>query len=698
MTTSNEEVVDNFARLRAISNLTRAESDEVAGRDELIQFLDRFQEGSPESAIVDSLCARFGLYPYMSGSRNLGGAESIAVEFHSPPELELAGFTFHSAQQGVYQRLMDGENVILSAPTSFGKSAIVDAIVGSQRWQTIVIIVPTDALIDETRRRLSKFRDAYSIVTHPRQPAGERTVYVFTQERFLELPDTPTVDFFMIDEFYKLGSNERDDGRRSLLNVAWRDLRGTGAQFYLTGPNVSSLNEAVGEDLRSALVVSDFATVHVELDDRSDVPDDEVLSDFIQLVNEELSGPTLVFTGTPDKANQRAIDLSRPDRADPFALEVANWIAEYFHADWDVVTALRGGVGVHSGPLMGGIQRMMIRLFDQQRIPILVCTSTIIEGVNTVAKNVVIYEKKLYRHPIDFFTFSNIRGRAGRMTRHFIGHVVSYARPPQHEDFEVDIPIESQSSSAPLSTLVQLPPGSWSADARRRMEPVLEQSELSLATIRANKGIDPMRQIAVARQFRTMTRGELADFSWTGMPSHIQERATLTMIYDQLATDRRGMNMRMMIGMLSNFRSSNGDIARVIAGQMQYRRRDQTRSDVVNQTLQFQRGWMGYTLPSGLRALQSIAREIFPELGVSVGNYEFYLSELENSFSGANLRELEEYGMPFPLARKLHAVGLLPGENPDEMLAGLAERGGRIDLSEVEEWIIADVLDGIRSA
>jgi replicative superfamily II helicase len=38
---------------------------------------------------------------------------------------------FHRVQAEVYARLMEGENVVLSAPTSFGKSLIIDAVVAS---------------------------------------------------------------------------------------------------------------------------------------------------------------------------------------------------------------------------------------------------------------------------------------------------------------------------------------------------------------------------------------------------------------------------------------------------------------------------------------------------------------------------------------------------------------------------------------
>ena len=74
----------------------------------------------------------------------------------------------------------------------------------------------------------------------------------------------------------------------------------------------------------------------------------------------------------------------------------------------------------------------------------LVCTSTLIEGVNTKAKNVVIYDNKINKSSIDFFTFNNIKGRSGRMGQHYIGHVYLFDTPPSDPLPLVDIPVFSE--------------------------------------------------------------------------------------------------------------------------------------------------------------------------------------------------------------------------------------------------------------
>ncbi|WP_308492691.1 DEAD/DEAH box helicase [Microbacterium terrisoli] len=689
-----------FHELQEIARLTRYPDQEGEGRDRLIRFLDQYSGVSAELPIVDSLCARFGLYPYMSPVALPDEASALALEYHSPQSLAKLGFTFHAQQQRIYQRLMDGHSVVLSAPTSFGKSVIVDALVASQKWQNIVLLVPTIALLDEIRRRLSHLGTGYTIVTHPAQEWGQRNVFVMTQERFLELPESPPVGLFVIDEFYKLGSAEKEGTRRSLLNIAWSQLRATGAQYYLTGPNIDSLHEDVDSDLRENLVTTDFKTVVVELEDRSHIEEGVAqLEDLKTLLTAESEEQNLVFVGSPQKVanlTSEVVGVKRGDLVDQLAV----WVAENYHPDWYVVHALRRGIGVHTGLLPRSLQRATVRLFQRGDIGLLICTSTLIEGVNTVAKNVIIFEKAIDRKPLDFFTFSNIRGRAGRMFQHFVGHVITYSKPPDDSATEVDIPIETQSSLAALSTLIQLHEDDLSEESRERLAAVLEQKVLSLDTIRKNKGLDPERLVETASEIVRMSADQRDLLAWTGVPSAAQARQVLELGFDSLlqSHQRRGMNFNMLWGRLQAARVSGGDIREMVERQLPYARPGQTPSDVVDDVLRFQRNWMGFTIPAMLRGVQSVQSEVLGEHGLARGNYEYFLREVEGLYLPNNLADLEEYGLPLPLAKKLVQYGLR-GDDLPAILVSLqtvaASEGTRRALSEVELWFLDDVVGGL---
>ena len=88
-----------------------------------------------------------------------------------------------------------------------------------------------------------------------------------------------------------------------------------------------------------------------------------------------------------------------------------------------MIGALENGIGIHHGKFPKYIQNEVLRLFNNKAISYLFCTSTIIEGVNTSAKNVVIINNSVGNKTMTAFTLKNIKGRAGRYYHHNLGRV-----------------------------------------------------------------------------------------------------------------------------------------------------------------------------------------------------------------------------------------------------------------------------------
>ena len=65
-------------------------------------------------------------------------------------------------------------------------------------------------------------------------------------------------------------------------------------------------------------------------------------------------------------------------------------LSAVFGNEWIVVQALRHGIGIHHGLVPKYIQREIISLFNSGDISVLVSTTTITEGINTTAKNVIV--------------------------------------------------------------------------------------------------------------------------------------------------------------------------------------------------------------------------------------------------------------------------------------------------------------------
>ena len=160
-----------FQILQSLGRLLGEEPEDPLVLTLLIRALEYREAFEAYYPLLNALLRETGLYPYAE-PKLLSSRDRLAFEFHRPAgSSDQSELVFHRVQAQVYWRLIEGENIILSAPTSFGKSLIIDALIDTGKYRRIALAVPTIALIDETRKRLSRFSADYKIVTHASQPA-----------------------------------------------------------------------------------------------------------------------------------------------------------------------------------------------------------------------------------------------------------------------------------------------------------------------------------------------------------------------------------------------------------------------------------------------------------------------------------------------------------------------------------------------
>lgn len=667
-------------------------------RDLLLRVLDRREALSSGELLLSALIREHGLSPYLDEPDSLGAADRLAYEVHRP--IGIDDIVFHAKQAEVYRLLADRHNVILSAPTSFGKSLIIDGIIATGRYRTIVLIVPTIALIDETRRRLARrFRDQYKIVTQPSQPPGDRTLYILTQERFLDIPPErfTQVDFFAIDEFYKLDSPQ-DNERSGLLNQAFHQLHATGAQYYLLGPNIDDMARDVRDKLRFQFIRTDYETV--TLDTEFHTASRNNLQELVTSRCRSLAGPTLLYVRSPNRAREVARWLldSNLGRGDNDLDDAARWITANYHPQWLVARALRNGIGIHHGKMPRALAHHTVRLFNEGKLPWLVVTSTLIEGVNTIAKNIIIVDNKIATRNLDFFTYSNIRGRSGRMFRHFVGKVIVYGEPPEKRNKTVDIPAYSQGPATPLSLLIQLPWNELSAASRERLQPYYQQQLVSIDTIRAASGIDPDAILSVAQTLHQDPRGWSSRLAWTGRPKYEQLQTACRFIFQLSGGRYRGgvSSDAQLAKRIDLIREHCGQIRPLADAQMHFK--GTTKADeAVEDVLEFIREWPSHLFPRLLMVLQTITEDVFHRYHLPAGDYKHYAGAVEALFRAPMLTTLEEYGLPAPLAARLQRfipLEATPGQI-DEVLDRLRRMPRISGLSRFEEEMLRDTIDNL---
>lgn len=664
----------NFlADLSAFTSLADEDDKLQQARDILVRVLEDAAEFKGYEPIIQTLLRNVGLFPYLD-FKNADVVDQLAAEAHRPEAMP-ESIIFTAKQAEVYRELMAGRSVVLSAPTSFGKSLIIDAVIASKKHRNIVVVVPTLALVDETRRRLFKFRNHYKVITHLSQKPAERNIYIHTQERVVENPHIQNVDFFVIDEFYKLQIEDSSEGneRAVLLNHAFYKLAKRAKQFYMLGPNIHELPDGFGPNYRCLFIRTDFSTVasdsHLVPEGKDDISRLKALVPILQ-------GPTLVFSGSVNGARKlgRATAEMREEFEPKEALKQAiAWLSLNYSPRWGLVYALSRGVGIHHGKLPRSIAQLLVRLFNDGFLDYLVCTSTLIEGVNTAARNVVVVDNKINKKKYDYFTFNNIRGRSGRMWKHYVGHVYLFNSPPNRELEFVDVPVFTQNQNAPEALLVQLEPQDLSDDANMRVSQIWKQSLLAPATIRQNVGIDPQGQIELAREIEARLQELIPLLSWTGQPTYAQTKEIFDLAWRHFGVKAgAGVRSASQLTLLVNRYRRNPDYAAQLSASIAEKAGDDA-DEALESFLEFARQWLSFKAPRLVSAVGRIQSDVLLRHGIRPGNYSYFCSQLESLFMNPVVTALEEYGVPIQIASRL-VPQLDNPETLDDALAALLKR------------------------
>jgi len=439
-------MVEQYERCVEINDLLN-EHQEAEARSRVIALLnDVDAEHGEYSPLLNHLIRAVGLLPYLQLETADWQDRFVSEAFKT----DIGGgnnAVLHTEQSAILKRLLAGESLAISAPTSFGKSFIIDAFIAIRQPNIVVLIVPTIALADEARRRLTnKFSSTYKIITTTDATLAEKSILVFPQERaFAYLPKLENIDILIVDEFYK-ASARFDDTRSSTLLNTMVELGKRARQRYYLAPNINSINENPFTEGMSFQSI-DFRTVITrvwrlyrkrEADEKKDDFKERMLTD---LAKRDI-GKTLIYAGTYSGIGKVCQILLREKSVKQSELlqNFASWIRINYGREYLLSRYVRRGFGIHNGQLHRSLSQIQIKLFEEEDgLDTIVSTSSIIEGVNTQAENVILWSVKNGGANIDYFTYRNIIGRAGRAFKYFIGKVFLLEEPPSKEYTELSL-------------------------------------------------------------------------------------------------------------------------------------------------------------------------------------------------------------------------------------------------------------------
>lgn len=340
-------------------------------------------------------------------------------------------------------------NFVLVAPTSYGKSEIIISKVCQNLNKKVCIVVPSKALLAQTKRRLLSSDEASNIgriITHPEMYKGNESsmVAVLTQERLLRLlqkHQSVNFDLILIDEAHNLF---KKDNRAILLAQVILILkkRNSGTILNFFSPFISNSNNLKipyadyhldGESSSEFIKVERYYNCDLNGDKKLYFYDQflnsfshykqQEYSSTIELINEKKAGKNIVYLNKPRDVVDFALKIAGNGKTNVIhkALDdLTKAIADFLHPDYNLLTCINNGVAYHHGGMPEIVRLYVENIFSNNlNLKFIVTTSTLLEGVNIPAEKIFLLTTRIGRNVFSRSEFKNLIGRVCRFSEVF---------------------------------------------------------------------------------------------------------------------------------------------------------------------------------------------------------------------------------------------------------------------------------------
>jgi helicase len=482
--------------------------------------------------------------------------------------------TLTKPQKEVFDTFQKERRLIVSAPTSFGKTRIVREIIAHNSYRNIVLIMPTVSLLSELYQDMRASIDGYIISKSSKVEIDQSQKYILilTPERmssFLEENPSFQIDFFVMDEIYKVDHKLNDDRYKVFSDILYR-LAKSNADFYLIGPYISEFSKKFRAKFNCAIKIFSTEIVqkdHYWLDNETNRGPHSIESgnikiigdkfkNLLRLISEEsIDGKFLIYRYTKQYVEDLAKKLTNTWPVKPHNEELIDYLSQNVSEDWGLISCIKRGVAFHHGAMPRHIQDLIVEEFNKQTtdgIDYLFCTTSLTEGINSAAKNVVLYDKKIGSgSELGTLDRKNIEGRAGRFMQHFIGrvfHLETQTEPDENTHIEIEF-LDKESPS--IETLIQVDAADIPEEQKATTEQFKEKLDhlgIPQSLIKENKFVSIDGQINLIKHLQDIKN--LEQYYFDGQfPELDVLREILSTIYDYLFTDNdKGRNFDNDVG------------------------------------------------------------------------------------------------------------------------------------------------------
>lgn len=314
--------------------------------------------------------------------------------------------------------LLENNSVFVSAPTSFGKTFVALEFIkrNENTLNNIVFIVPTIALMNELLKKIYYyFSDKFNICINSSEDIEGKNIFIFVPERsdnvFINKIKNVKIDLLVFDEIYKLkAEREKDitgDDRLISMNRVYLTLLKKSNKILLLGPFIRKITFD-----QTKLKIIKFYTNYMP-----------VCSTVNKINSNEwqtklIDGKTLVYFKSPEEIYLNIDSIIentsvKPDLVEKYSEEI-KYLKNKIGDNWYVIEMLKRGIGIHHGKIPMFLRKFFETEYNFGSITTLLCTSTLMEGINTPTDRLFIVGKIS-----NSFELNNLIGRVGRLNPQF---------------------------------------------------------------------------------------------------------------------------------------------------------------------------------------------------------------------------------------------------------------------------------------
>jgi hypothetical protein len=353
-------------------------------------------------------------------------------------------------------------SIVVVAPTSYGKSELFSSFCRSVLDSNICLIVPTKALLAQSKRRLLKklnVDDKRKVITHPDmyQDNSEKFIGVLTQERLLRLLQKNkhlSFDYVFVDEAHNLLEKEQ---RATLLlqTIILLEKRSKNTAFKFLTPFVVDTSNLkpryIGSNILPYKINEKIKTEKYFLVDFRDKKNEDCISlqfydhffnkyekiygkEFLnetELLEKEGGEKNIIYFNSPPKIEEFSLSFAsnRPKSDDESINKICKEIAGFIHGDFKLIECLKKGIVYHHGSVPDIVKLYIEDVFSSNdKIKYIVTSSTLLEGVNIPAERLFVFQPEKGRGNLSPSQFKNLVGRVCRFSEIFNRDLGSLSR------------------------------------------------------------------------------------------------------------------------------------------------------------------------------------------------------------------------------------------------------------------------------